>query len=635
MSKQIVNPFGKNRAEQMGEDSWRYYVSPEENLLSERPLIFEGSRGTGKTMFLLCNSWREKFSEYSFDNFKILKLFTKDNFIGIYYKVDGRFVGNNLSNKGIDDDKWISVFNTYFNIIVSKEIYEFLDKCIELDLIINGTLKQLNNRIAKKVDLDKAFILNEDIIEKFEEILDDIEDFSNDPELPFPKLLNAGTLIKTIVEYLRKIEVFKEARFHILIDEYEELNEVQQIQINTLIKQSQYWLVFDVCVKTNGIYSYNTISGNEIIQEPHDYKLHKPELNDYDNSAKYLSFLINICKKRLEEFVNPHIGNYEDWVNIESYLRRYPEEEILSSYKASPKYQSEILDVLSELINRDETSNEIEKVELEKILFNDSPQIVRMHIALLRRKDVNVKVLFDTIQNKPKVYEEWRRNTLYATHFLLCNELGLEFQYHGLKVFAQLSSGVIRYFIEICKSAFDNAIENGFNFTKPRPFSITEQTNAAQFVSETKVAKIDGFVPGGKVLKRLILNLGKIYYLIQTNKQSTLGEPEINHFTTSLFELKTYYPDATKYLEYAVMHNILQPSLPTKTKSNDVVEVVDYHINHIYCPYFKISHRRKRKIIIDPTVVNKLILGNSEDINKIIRKYGEINEIQTSQGKLF
>lgn len=629
------NPFGKNRAEQMGEDSWKYYVSPEENLLSERPLIFEGSRGTGKTMFLLCNSWREKFSESNFNNDEIKKLFTKKSFVGIYYKIDGRFVGNNLKGKGIEEEKWISIFNTYFNTIVSKEIYEFIGKCLSQGIINHSDLLNLNNRVAKKIGLETDDINIDKIFEQFEELLDSIEEFSNDPEHELPKLLSSGTLIKTIVEFIRKIEVFKEARFHILLDEYEELNKNQQVQINTLIKQSVYWLVYDVCVKTNGIYSFNTISGNEIIQEPHDFKHHKPELKDYDNSKRYLEFIKRICQKRLEEFVPKETKDYDTWIDIESYLKRHPDSEILPSYKASPNYKKEVLNVLKELINRDESSSEIMQQDLEKAIFNESPLIERMHIALLRRKDINVKTLYDAIINEKKEYNDWRHNTLYATHFLLCNELGLDYQYHGLKVFAQLSSGVIRYFIEICKSAFDNAIENNFSFSNPRSLSIKEQTNAAQFVSETKVAQIDGFVPGGKVLKRLILNLGKIYYLKQNNRQTTLGEPEVNHFTTSLFELKTYYSDATKYLEFAVMHNILQPSLPTKTKSNDIVEVADFHMNHIYCPFFKISHRRKRKMKIEPSVLNKLILGNSEEIGKIIKKYEEESESNISQGKLF
>jgi hypothetical protein len=634
MNKCTTNPFGRNRAEQMGKASWKYYVSPEENLLSETPLIFEGSRGTGKTMFMLCNSWREKFSEFNNDATEISKMFTSENFIGIYYKVDGRFVGNNLSGKGVDTEKWISIFNSYFNVIIAKEIYEFIRKCIDINFITNDSLESLNCRVARKIDLEDSNLMS--IVNKFDDLLDSIESFTNDPDSLIPKLFSAGTLIKTIIEHIKEIEVFEEARFHILIDEYEELNEKQQMQINTLIKQSVYWLVYDVCVKTNGIYTYETISNNEIIQEPHDYRPYRPELNDYNNSSKYIDFLKNICRKRLGEYFNPNLPNYEQLTDIEFYLFKYHDNIIYSRYKDSPKYKKEIIDILTGLIDDDPTAKGISNEELQRVLFSESPLIERMHISLLRRKDISVKTIYNEAKVDSQVYIDWKHNTLYSTHFLLCNELGLDFQYHGLKVFAQLSSGVIRYFIEICKCAFDNAISNGFTFSKPRSFSISEQTNAAQFVSETKVAKIDGFVPGGKVLKRLILNLGKMYYLIQTNKYTTLGEPEVNHFTTSLFELKTYHPEASKFLDFAVMHNILQTSLPTKTKSNDVVEIADYHLNHIYCPYFKISHRRKRKITLDTNVLNKLILGTSEEINKIIKKYDvDLDENKPSQGKLF
>ncbi len=635
MSKNTSNPFGRNRAEQMGETSWKYYVSPSENLLTETPLIFEGSRGTGKTMFMLCNSWREKFSECNENQSDIYQLFSKDNIVGFYYKTDGRFVGSNLEGKGIDDQTWVSIFNTYFNVVISKEIFYFLKRCIELRIIAKESLFKLNSRIAKKINID---LLENDIsyIEnRLDDLLDEIEDFTNNPELNPPKLLSAGTLIKTTIEYVKEINVFKEARFHILIDEFEELNAKQQIQINTLIKQSIYWLVYDVCVKTNGIYTFETISNNEIIQEPHDFTLHKPELNDYDNSKIYLKFLKDICRKRLGEYFNSNSSNYIEFTDIDFYLKKYSNDIIFPVYKDSPKYEKEIYDVLVNLIKEDSSSKNIDSEELKKFIFSDSPLIERMHISLLRRKEITVETLYIAASTNNKTYEDWKHNTLYATHFLLCSELGIEFQYHGLKVFASLSSGVIRYFLEICKSAFDNAIGNSFSFSKPRSFTIKEQTDAAQFVSETKVAKIDGFVPGGKILKRLVLNLGKIFNSIQTNRLTTLGEPEVNHFTTSLFELKNYYEEASRILDFAVMHNILQASLPTKTKSNDIVEVADYHLNHIYCPYFKISHRRKRKIVLEPDVLNKLIVGNSDEINKIIKKYEVDIDNQPLQGKLF
>ena len=63
MSIEYKNPFSKYRAEQMGASAWKYFVEPTSNHIGSKPLIFEGSRGTGKTMFFKCNSWGEKFLE--------------------------------------------------------------------------------------------------------------------------------------------------------------------------------------------------------------------------------------------------------------------------------------------------------------------------------------------------------------------------------------------------------------------------------------------------------------------------------------------------------------------------------------------------------------------------------------------
>ena len=52
------NPFKENRTEQM-KDLWKYYV-PFSGLDSAgKPIIVEGGRGSGKTMFFQCNSWRQ------------------------------------------------------------------------------------------------------------------------------------------------------------------------------------------------------------------------------------------------------------------------------------------------------------------------------------------------------------------------------------------------------------------------------------------------------------------------------------------------------------------------------------------------------------------------------------------------
>ena len=54
-----------------------------------------------------------------------------------------------------------------------------------------------------------------------------------------------------------------------------------------------------------------------------------------------------------------------------------------------------------------------------------------------------------------------------------------------------MSSGIIRYFLELCENAFNVAMRNGFNFDNARPLTIAEQDAAAQAVSARKVEEVD------------------------------------------------------------------------------------------------------------------------------------------------
>lgn len=152
---QNQNPFHRNRAEQMGESMWKYYVdkAPFNNLLGDKPLIYEGSRGSGKTMFFLCNSWREKFSEFIEKKKNYLDFLASEGLVGFYYKIDGRFVGKNLSGKGVPDHVWRGVFNTYFNVMVSKEILHYLKRCIQQGFITNTDIQHIQKRITEKLKL--------------------------------------------------------------------------------------------------------------------------------------------------------------------------------------------------------------------------------------------------------------------------------------------------------------------------------------------------------------------------------------------------------------------------------------------------------------------------------------------------
>jgi hypothetical protein len=97
-----------------------------------------------------------------------------------------------------------------------------------------------------------------DLIIKLDITLLKIEKFSNNTEKEKPIGLNAGTIIEKLLLASKKNEILKLITFHIFIDEFEVLNELQQIELNTLLKQSNSDIVYDFGVITKGILTYKT-----------------------------------------------------------------------------------------------------------------------------------------------------------------------------------------------------------------------------------------------------------------------------------------------------------------------------------------------------------------------------------------
>jgi hypothetical protein len=181
----------------------------------------------------------------------------------------------------------------------------------------------------------------------------------------------------------------------------------------------------------------------------------------------------------------------------------------------------------------------------------------------------------------------------------------------------------------LAEYAFDyafNNTENPFSFNSPRELTVEEQTKAVYFVSNFKIKEIDSYEPYGYKLRDFTRALGRIFHAIQTNPNATLGEVEQNHFETKVNELKKHNTEAEALLKFAIRNKILEEDTPTKTKSEDVVEFTDFHLNHIYCPAFKISHLRKRKIPISYLDLAKLFCGSHKDLEEVVKKLSGITD---------
>lgn len=611
------NPFKENRAEQM-RDLWKYYVPVPGLESTGKPIIVEGGRGSGKTMFFQCNSWRQLLSKVRKSEKPASALFEESGFIGIYYRVDTIFVS---SMRDREEKQWVPIFETYFSICILQEIIDLLIELSQEMPINEGDLLEFisvfSRRIYPKSTVDTLQGFRRETDRYLDAVEDIINGVNNDHTLEL-RWVNGHRMISDVCAECNRL-LKRELTYKVFIDEYETLQEYQQKIINTFIKHSTVPVIFNVGMKPKGMKSKETISHTETIEAPHDYERILLSIN----SKQYQMLIKDICKKRIQLGKEQGKIPFEASEDITDYLSMYSiDYEIQRISKNNSKFTHIIkLNDLICKLGREEGLSAAKIKEYCDILCNNAPLInSRLHYALLCKKTIytpTLKSLYEAYTTKNSRYNEWMHNRRYGLVFLLCKEAKRDKMYYGFDVYLALSSYVVRYFLELCEQAFKMAFLSEFTWTSTIPPET--QTEAARYVSEYKIEDIARYEPYGRELRLFVQYLGQIFYKLHTAENNTLGEPEPNHFNTKDLSLS----EALKQrIDSAVLWNVLQEGEPTKRKQSRLSpETVDYYLNKIYVPYFGISYRNQRKIQLDVNVLEQLLSGEEEIVKSGFRNY--------------
>lgn len=615
------NPFKDNRTEQM-RDLWKYYVPFPGLDGSAKPIVVEGGRGSGKTMFFQCNSWRQILSQLRKNGKATSALFDEHDFVGIYHRVDTTFVSS-MCNR--EENNWGAIFETYFSICILQEVLDFI-ATVSIDMDIDeGALSQFVDNFSKRINIDSKVESLRAFRQETDLYLDTIEDIINGLDTNASlnlRWVNAHRIIRDMC--IACNDLFREELlFKIFIDEYETLQEYQQKIVNTLIKHSTLPVIFNIGLRPQGMKTAETISATETIESPHDYEPLTLGIEDIQN---YPEILKEICKKRIA--LGKEIGKIPASApeEIEFYLGSYSQEYELERITRSPSslpHIKKLKSVIQELGQKEGLENH-QIAEYIAILCDEAPILnSRLHYALLCKQTLytpTLRDLYESYTQNNQRYNDWMHNRKFGLTFLLCKEAKREKMYYGFEVFVALSSNIVRYFLELCEQAFKIAFLSGYAWDNS--ISPEVQTEAARYVSEYKVVDIAGYEPYGKELRIFIQYLGQIFYRLHTAENTTLGEPEPNHFNTKDLSLS---PETKKMLSSAIMWNVLQEGEPTKRKQSKLSpETVDFYINKIYAPYFGISYRNQRKIQLDVNILDQLLSGDENKAKAGFRKFFKI-----------
>lgn len=611
--------FARNRAEEYGYDVWESFIVPPfyreiESLRTNKPIIVEGGRGSGKTMLLRYWCHQSQFSTHRTD--------IPDsalNKIGIYWKMDTQFAAF-MQFRNYEKDIWNRAFSYWSVLTISLSILDSLKSVARSNYAKFNEEDLLEMRFSGLDGYDKDIPENYNELiaflnrrrQQFESWVNSIPTQPSISFLPFEFIVDLANCIRN------GNVVFKDTVFDIFIDEYENLQVNQMQIINTRIKHSEIPIIYNVAMKRNALVTPETL-GNESIVVVNDYR--KIPLDEYvEEHFKVFAPEIFLWKLKKDKEVptlveKEELFSYEEAVfekrKSEKYRRDigkcmsaiFPgmtEKEVAALMLEDAVFRNRIVTELKRKHLQDET--------IEKIM-NSRPECVVVFPSLVERVSFNLEETMIELskynEGGKSKFEDIIHNSLFGCILHQYGSLNRICPlYAGYCSFITMSKDNLRHFLELCYHSY---LRKG----QENSVGISTQCISVKMVSDDMVSEIKSLGRRSNELYTFALRLGTLFET--SRKKTSQSEPEQNQFNI-VGPLKN---DETVFLlRELVKWSVLYESKLTKQKSAE--NGVEYLFNPIYAPYFGISYRKKRRVSLSLADFQILAFGDEEKYKSLV-----------------
>ncbi|WP_456027251.1 ORC-CDC6 family AAA ATPase [Pseudomonas capeferrum] len=631
--------LAKTRAEEHDADVWgKFFIPPyfEKLALKQatKSTYLVGKRGCGKTMLLKYLDYHTLFSMKR-------EAIPADEIshIGIYWRVDTQFC-NSLKLRGVDDETWISVFQSYFSLVISAEILR------SVKAIASSAYPAFDAQNLASVRFRSATEFHESFPSELEELELFLESkrrafslwVSNLSQVPKPILPPGKDFLDALIADIRRVKGLESACFYVYVDEVENLVPYQRRVLNAFLRHSQRPLI--VSFTSKELSDENMTIGGESINATHDYNLEYIDrlMDDQARSCFFAEvFLANLdiaADNQNSELLNVVLDQNavairESAEHRDSVLQRIRVRFPTKEYKQfavdainTPRIKTILKDRITKALHRRGSSLAAET------LFSETRPAEALVLlpALISRKSLSPQNILDELiayeTDKSGKFSGWIHNNLFGA--LL--ELYRPFRntcplYSGFDTFYTMANKNLRHFLIICYKALELAeLEDEVT----DEFSIEIQARAAYEASDQLIREIKTFGEHGEQLRSFVLRLGNIFRTLQASP--SMSEPEQNQFTINSGE-RALDSLEMKFLSEAQKYAILIEMLETKTKGLVGSDITDFQLNPIYSPYFLISYRRKRKIEISVEDFHTLSMGTENDYKELAASTNKKSEL--------
>lgn len=643
------NILAKTRAEEHDADIWgEFYIPPYFNRLAlntaTKSTYIVGKRGCGKTMLLKYLDYHTAFSK------KRPVIFDKEvSHIGIYWRVDTQFC-NSLNHRGMNEHEWISIFESYFALVIAVEIIK------SLRAIAESAFQNFNKEHFDKLRFDSVGDFHPDYPEEPAKLASFLESkrrnfaswISNISSTQRPLLPPGKTFLESMIDDIKKSPGLGDASFFVYVDEVENLVPYQRRVLNSFLKHSQRPLI--VSFTSKELSSETATTGPESINATHDFRLLLlDELSDESIRKLFFAevFLANLDLAKNNNNSQLLIGLRSPDNIAERTTESYKEQTSAlirsllpsKSFKEIAKVavsESRILNILEERITKALASLRSE-VDIKKFLeYKKIPEALVIVPALLNRPKNSPEDILDHLKryanSEGNSFDDkgWIHNNLVGALLELYRPYGSICPiYSGYDTYFTMANNNLRHFLILCYKALEVAdlAEESVDV-----ISVDIQARAAYEAADQLIREIKTFGTQGERLRMFVLRLGNVFRALQA--APAMSEPEQNQFTINSGSRELSLGES-EFLAEAKKYGIITEQLETKTKGKVGSDLVDYQLNPIYSPYFQISYRRKRKIDLSVEEFHILALGTEDEYQGLSSRLFKYQGKQKDQAELW
>ena len=635
----IGNPFVECTSRDMNfKEVFQYWCNPfdcyaiDYNTLirSATPIIIEGPRGSGKTMILkyisyFCQKELLYTEQASLKNVSLLDIIKSHGSIGIYFRYKDDF-GSLFKFLNCSMSAKEQLFLYYFEMYVLDELFRILsdmqEECDLKDNDISGLISAINNILHS--DATNIYGLDLVIGEKIRKVDNWVRKarYIDAAEDALKELIDGENFIlqicKCIGQYITELS---DIRFLVIIDEYENAAEYQQI-LNTLVKQDDHTsnVTYRIGVRPKGMITLRTNVGVEFLQIDRDFLLYVLQTQRMKDYKKFVCEIANRRLRSVDYFEENGLTDIKILLGTKEDL----DEEALAVTKNSTKH--------FEILKRKIPDNEYEKT-VSMLRCASSPLMEMLNIVWVLRGISSEKVhmamkgYIDGIYKNAVHSEETelaRKYKLdysdkyrYQMMFILLGIYAQSKKYYSFNTFAYLSSGAVNDFISLCRNVFYLLDISYYNNAREKPeIPIFVQAKGAENTAIEQMDKVRLCNEHGTEMYSFAMNIGGLFKLLHRDIYAKY--PETNQFA---FENEAEIEN--RPLLKQVSNSLIKWGVIIKRPRIQSISIgrrkgTLYYLNRIFSPIFGISFRTRGGYnFVMPTELFECLLKESWEPEKI------------------